>query len=562
MANFPNTFTGKDILQPGSRGQVINPNLPGYRSGEDRITRTQTNLPVNLHDVPNIKWELDKRLPGLFKYGYSYGYQNITIPKGRLVALDANINQMSFDDKKAHNVLTLANGGNWTARNTEGTNQCACENGHTAPCTGYNGKEWVEISGSESLLSKEPIHLSSHMIDSLFTVVVAEDGTTTATKDGKTITVVTPNVPVGMIQKNQHTVDDNAFNGYMPGPVLTDAMVELPFFANRDKAEENPWGSAYGLLLPGDLVKADANGRFTISPLSRNEILFGTYAEDAATGGLSAAQIEYERQQIVGQVYEVNRDLVPMGSAKYVQWALSDRQNFNEFNPAELRSNFRNGEDLNENSPFGRAGGGTVKTTQNMTGMNDAKFPGHPYDNTMTEHDLHMLASTSRKAGNRMSLEHTLDQGLPGLTDGYNAYVGDYGPELISSDLRKPGAGVAISDIVTRLSKVNVVEGSLKMCVTSKSKHEIKENEFVPVSAVGQKLPIGLQADVLEVKYMNELQGLIVLKVLKPEALGTGAEGTAPINVYAKYKKRGLSGVPTFLDWDGCQGVVSILMQR
>lgn len=561
MAILPKNFTGKDVLQPGSRGQVINPSMPGYRDGADRVTRTQTNLPVNKHDVPNIKWELDRRLPALFKYGYDFGYNQIVIPKGRAVALDKNINQMSFDDKKAHNVLTLANGGNWTTRQTETVNACSCENGHTAPCTGYNGKEFIEISGAAITVGSENIQTSSHVIGSGYVVTVGEDGQTTAVKDGKTVEVIAPNVPVGMIQKNQHTVDDNAMNGYMPGPVLTDAMVELPLFATRDKAEENPWGSAYGTLLPGDLVKADANGRFTVSPLSRTEVLFGA----GESAGLSAAQIEYERQQVIGQVYEVNRDLVPFGSSKYVQWALSDRMNFNEFAPDERRANFRNGEDLNETSAFGKTGGGTVKTTDNMTGMDDSKFPGYPYNNTMTEHDLHMLASTVRKAGNRMSLEHTLDQGIPGLTDGYNAYVGDYGPEVISTDLRAAGEGVKHTDVFMRLSKVNVVTGSVKLSVgdgTGALTQVVQGATLTPVVA-------GVTADAtdaLKVKFLNELQGLIVLEIVEEDKwrafVAEAQAAKKTIDVRAAYQKRGLAGVPTFLDWDGCQGVVSILLER
>lgn len=571
MAILPKSFTGKDVLQPGSRGQVINPKLPGYRDGADRITRTQTNLPVNKHDVPNIKWEMDRRLPALFNYGFDFGYKQITVPKGRIVALDPNMNQFSFDDKKAHNVLTLANGGNWTVKQSEKVVEAAIEAGCTAPATGYNAKEFVEISGAEQVTAGgESIHISNHSLIAGWTVgEVLEDGRTVATNEGRNVEAIAPNVPIGMIQKNQHTVNDNAMNGYMPGPVLTDAMVELPLFATRNKAEENPWGSAYGNLLPGDLVKSDANGRITISPLSRREILFGTASQGGEEGatlsaGLSAAQIEYERQQIVGQVYEVNRDLVPFGSAKYVQWALSDRMNFNEFNPMEKRANFRDGEDLNESSPYGRVGGGSVKTTENLTGMDDTRFPGHPYDNTMTENDLHMLASTARKAGNRMSLEHTLDQGIPGLTDGYNAVCKSYGPEMISSDLRKPAEGVAPTDITARLSRVNVVEGTVKLAITDKTRDKLTEGDFV-TAVVGQKLPVGTTADAMEVKYLNELQGLLVLKVLKPEALGTPAGESTPakiVNVFAQYHKRGLSGVPTFLDWDGCQGVVSILLQR
>lgn len=564
---IPSNFAGKEILQPGSRGQIINDTLPGYRKGVDRVTRTQTNLPNNKHDVPNIKWELDRRLPSLFTYGYSWGYNQIVIPKGRLVALDKYMNQFSFDDKKAHNVMTLANGGNWVKRNTEKNSQDACENGHVAPCTGYNGKEWVNVSGATVEVgdAKEKILISSPIkpVD----VTANDDG---SFKDNQGQVVIGPNVPVGVLQKNQHTVNDDAANGMMPGPVLTDALIELPLFADKDKAEENPWGSAYGNIMPGDLLKADANGRFTVSPLSREELLFGetVMASDLDEARqLTAAEIEYERQQIVGQVLEVRRDLVPFGSSKYVQWALSDRMNFNEFNPSETRANYRDGEDLNERSPYGRKGGGSVKTSENLTGMDDTRFPGHPYDNTMTNNDLHMLASTARQAGNRMSLEHTLDQGIPGLTDGYNAYVGEYGPEVIATSLRPAAEGVKHTDIFMRLSKVNVVKGSVELHVG------IASAEGTVINAEGQLLNItgdGLTGgeNLLKVKYLDELQGLIVLEVADEkkyrEFFKTNAEKLAneEVKVFAAYKKRGLSGVPTFLDWDGCLGVVSVLLQR
>ena len=74
MALQPNSFTGKERLQPGARGETFQANLPGYRDGEDRINRTNNKLNVNAHDVPNIKYMLDSRLPVLFKYGFAFGY--------------------------------------------------------------------------------------------------------------------------------------------------------------------------------------------------------------------------------------------------------------------------------------------------------------------------------------------------------------------------------------------------------------------------------------------------------------------------------------------------------
>ena len=42
----------------------------------------------------------------------------------------------------------------------------------------------------------------------------------------------------------------------------------------------------------------------------------------------------------------------------------------------------------------------------------------------------------------------------------------------------------------------------------------------------------------------------------------SAAIAASPMSVYVKFDKRGLSGVPTFLDWDGCQGSVSVLLQK
>ena len=112
MANYPYSFTGEETLQPGARGEIFQSDIPGYRNQGDRVNRTNFTLGTCEHDVPNIKYELDRRLPVLFRFGYAHGYNQITLPKGRVVAIDKNLNQVDFDTKKAYNVLTLATGGN------------------------------------------------------------------------------------------------------------------------------------------------------------------------------------------------------------------------------------------------------------------------------------------------------------------------------------------------------------------------------------------------------------------------------------------------------------------
>ena len=70
MANYPSNFQTKERLQPGGRGEIFQVDIPGYRDGADRINRTNEHINTSAHDVPNIKYLLDNRLPVLFKYGF------------------------------------------------------------------------------------------------------------------------------------------------------------------------------------------------------------------------------------------------------------------------------------------------------------------------------------------------------------------------------------------------------------------------------------------------------------------------------------------------------------
>ena len=81
--------------------------MPGYRSDEDRVNRSQNFMNVSQHDVPNIKYEFDYRLPVLFRYGFDFGYNQMVIPKGRVVAADPVMNLKNFESSKEFNVLTV-----------------------------------------------------------------------------------------------------------------------------------------------------------------------------------------------------------------------------------------------------------------------------------------------------------------------------------------------------------------------------------------------------------------------------------------------------------------------
>lgn len=538
MALLPYTNQGKDTLQPGARGETFRSNLPGYRGDEDRINRSNMNLSTSEHDVPNIKWELDRRLPVLFRYGYAIGYNQLVLPKGRLVAVDPHMNQLDFDTHKSYNVLTIANGGSIVSLKAD-------------------KKTWEPVSGKYvAAAGGEQVYVSNSVDISALNITTDAATGKIAVAGVSTIDYRPANKTIGIIQRNEYTRDDDAFNGMQPGAVLTDALVDLPLFALKDKAEANPWGSIYGNILPGDLLKSDENGRFVVSPLSRAEVL--------AT--LSAAQIEVERQQLVGQIYSVSRDLLPAGAAKYAQWALSDRMNFDQTNPFMWRGNNRRGEDINENSPYAPNGGGAVNGgKQAIPGLDPFDPRGYGYDQTMTQHDLHMLASSARKSDLRFGLEHQLENGIPGLTDGYNAVTRPYGAENVG-DIKKAVSEAAYVDMFYKMSEVGIEKGTVKIAVTTKTAVELVDADFTSVTMAGQGLKpfIGAASTVTEeisVKYVDELQGFLVLEVADKAAFHAEAL-TAPLNVYVKFNKRGLAGVPTFMDWDGCMGSASVLLQK
>lgn len=574
MALHPNTFMSKQSLQPGARGEIFQQDMPGYRGQGDRINRTNMKLAVSEHDVPNIKYELDRRLPVLFRYGWAHGYNQVVMPKGRLIAVDKSLNILDFDTKKAYNALTLANGGaDVKLREASYKN---VQNEKTAP-VGI-GTQWAPLAeGTYEKTSKNEVIFrpfkaaaaaalaeecevegkGKSKAKAVKNAAIGVDAATgLVTIDGvPTRDVRLGNIPVGILERNEYTRNDDAYNGMQPGAVLTDKLVELPMFLEKEKAEMNPWGSAYGQFLPGDLVKSDENGRAVVSPLSRPEIV----------AKMTAGEIELERQQVVGQVYAVSRDLVPAGAAKYAQWALSDRLNFDEFNPDIWRMNNRDGEDNISQSPYRANGGGFVNNELDMTGKEGKYFeePGYPWDRTMHEHDLHMLASSVRTHSNRFGLEHMMEQGIPGLTDGYNVASRELGPEVVGT-FRQAMSANDYKETLYKTADVNLE--SMKIAVTTDA--VAQEGDFVEVNVqeVGQTVDVkGANiANAIEISYVSLKQGIIKIKVKEDKAteLHTALEGGKKVQVIVKYNKRGLTGVPTNLDWDGCAGVVTILLQK
>lgn len=548
MALQPSNTSMQDRLQPGARGEIFNANLPGYRDGADRINRTNNFMNVSEHDVPNIKYEFDYRLPVLFRYGFDFGFNQLVVPKGRLVAADPNMNLVDFESQKEFNTLTLANGGvpvrlrkdTDKYKNSKGSATALVSTEAQGKTVANIGKDWVPVRGMEDAYADgcyRPFAKAVAGVDTgtaefygaakqLTDAGYAIDATNTGkvTKDGATVKDVRPgNIPLGVLQRNEYTRDDDAFNGIMPGPILTDSMIELPWFAYKDKAEENMWGSAYGALTVGSLVKSDENGRFTISPLS----------SEAAIATMSPAEIEIERQQVVGQIYSVNKELVPEGAARWAEWALEDKLNYEGFNPSVYSQTNRRGEDAVSSSPFNSEG----------------KYPGYPYDKNYLNHDLHMLASTGRgdNYDPRMNPEFRLGElGIPGLTDGKNVAIRTIEPQ-------KAGVIHATSkeyvEQFFRTLDVDIEPNSLQIAIGDDSFTNCVEGAVLH--------------DAFRVKYASELQGIVVVEVVdKKKADEFLKNYTSGAAVKFKYQKRGLTGVPTFMDWDGCCGSVKILMTK
>lgn len=541
MAIYPNDFTTQEKLQPGARGEVFQTSLPGYRDNADRVNRTNNNLNTSAHDVPNIKYLFDYRLPTLFKYGFAYGFNQIVIPKGRIVAADPNMDLVDFESQKQFNTLTLANGGvpvRIRAIGDKYNNHSSSATAIVSPASQNQtvlniGKEWIPVTGFNKTYKEtcyRPFKIdgntkgaNTQLEDAGYSISAT---TGKVTKSNVEVKDVRPgNIPLGMLQRNEYTRDDDAFNGIAPGPILTDAMVEFPWFVYKDKAEENPWGSAYGALFPGALVKSDENGRITISPLSI----------ETEVADMDIAEYEMERQQVIGQVYSVNHEIVPEGAAKWATWALEDRLNSDEFNPALYAKTNRHGEDAVNSSPFNSEG----------------KYPGYPYDKNYLNHDLHMLASIGRRDNYdpRMNQEFLYDDlGIPGLTDGHNAVVRDVEP-AIAGYIHYAG-GKDYSPMYFRTLDVNIEPNSLQIAIS--------DDSFVNCTK-GAKV----KNDIFEVTYCNEEQGIIVLEVAKKtEADTLLRDQDSGVTVKFKYKKRGMSGVPTYLDWDGIAGSVKVLFTK
>ena len=477
MALQPYSFSSREVMQPGANGAAFkNAGIPGHRTNDDRINRTNNALLMNEHDVLNIKYAMNPRLKAMLRYGWAYGYNQIVMPKGRIVAADPYLTVMDTDTMHYFNALTLANGG-----------------------------EDVELDTSKGFAAwKKAEEKFEHDIDGKH-------------KGAKKETLRPANVPIGIMGRNEYTRDIDAFNGIMPGPIHTDALVDMPWFIDEEKAEANPWGSVIGNVKPGDLVKSDLNGRIVLSPLSDKE----------KVAKMSIAEYEAERQQVIGTVYATDRSLLPEGAARFAQWALEDRRNFNDFNPYVWPNSNRAGEDFVTNPP-------TMLQSEFV-------YPGYPYEKNYISNDLHMLASSREGAYDpRFDEDHRLDRGIPGLTDGANAVKKEYGT----------GETLTITNVLSAEDETGALEMMIRLPETNLESAKVKIGEEEAVSIV-----VNAEIGDFTITYADLHKGLFAIKQTK-----AGDGTTKPVNV--SYVKRGMAGVPTYMDWDGCQGMVSVLLQK
>jgi hypothetical protein len=152
-----------------------------------------------------------------------------------------------------------------------------------------------------------------------------------------------------------------------------------------------------------------------------------------------------------------------------------------------------------------------------------------------------MLASSREGAYDpRFDESHRLDRGIPGLTDGANAVVKTYGE----------GETLTISHLTVAESLEGAQEMMLRLPETNLESAKIKIGESDAVSIVANAV-----VGEFTIQYVDLHKGLVSLVQTK---VGDGSKKAVNVS----YVKRGMAGVPTYLDWDGCQGVASILLQK
>lgn len=527
MANY-NPGKGANYFTGGADGKVFKGmGFKQFNNDDRRVTRTQVRLNTTNHDTSNIAYWLDDRLPVAFRYNYAEMYNQVVIPKGRIVAVDRDVKAAKENPEKFLNVLTLANGG------------CPVRLRTATDVYGAAGIVSGKASGKPMMnadVDWTPVDVAAYTADhykpfanggakAIATAAGLDKDKTSGllTKAGKKLMDHrNGNVPIGILMRNEYTRDENAWNGMTPGAIKTDVMVELPHFLFKDEAEQNPWGSAYGTFLPGDFVKSDENGRIVKSPLS----------DETALATMQAPEIEFERQQIIGQVHEVNPNLVPEGSTKWMKWAIEDQEQLAQYAEDGYGRTYRRGEDLVDGSAYFRG------------------IENYEFNSLYSDHDLNMTASNNKLDvyDSRMGARYEYI-GIPGLTDGRNVAT------TAIKDVKVGVMHLAAStqeylDFNYQIPERFIEQGSVQI--------SINNSAYTPV------VKGAVIANAFEVVYFNEVNGLIRLRVIdrtQADAIIKAAP-KEEAEVKVSYSRQGLAGVPTFMDWAGCVGSVKVLLQK
>lgn len=313
------------------------------------------------------------------------------------------------------------------------------------------------------------------------------------------------NNPIGVNFSNVMKKVEDRFNGMAP-TVMTEKYIKLPLFADKAHAYANPWGSCYGAVKPGDYVKSDENGRFV-------KWVEGTD----------------KYSQLVGQVLAVQKDLVPEGAAIWATWALEDRLNSDYFNPSE-------------------AGQIASKGT----------YPGFPYEKSYGYNEL-------TNANPRLNAEYQFDKGIPGLTDGAHVAATTKTDIVVDTVPKQAATVTTMANRYTHTLDVNV--SNLQVALRATYGSTVKTSAYTDIGSLTAANALKIKneagdADINlgHVDFYDVATGLIAFAIDTPVTMSTA--NLDKVEMLVKYDVKGLAGVPTMLDWDGCLGEIRILVQK
>ena len=176
-----------------------------------------------------------------------------------------------------------------------------------------------------------------------------------------------------------------------------------------------------------------------------------------------------------------------------------------------------------------------------------------------------MLGGTRTNYDQRLQHQYQYENlGIPGLTDGYNAVKRSYDAIEIGQ-LRFVKNITESMDLFFRFPEVKIED--MEIAIGTKA-----DDKFVPLVEKGLISAYSGEekaTDVIEAKYVDGLQGLFVINIKDlteanrfAEAVIPEGENSIELPVFVRFKKRGLAGVPTFMDWDGVVGSVKVLLQK